>query len=236
MISQKVAQLLLLSKSLCGEEVARLLVDVLSTKFGVPTKNIVAAMRDRASVNSVAMRTVCVLYNKLFDVGEKMNTLLVDKFVKQWIGSSPKTRLAWTTLTGLSYSATRWFEVLDRAFKAFGDVCTFLNDPALPPATSSKIRAIRAILSDVHKYRKLKMELAMLVDAMTPFVQATYNLEGDGPLVLTAYREISTLHSVVANQHYPNVMAIAKKETAGNSSNEQLLIRYAAYEYCSVSA
>ncbi len=48
MISQKVAQLLLLSKSLCGEEVARLLVDVLSTKFGVPTKNIVAAMRDRA--------------------------------------------------------------------------------------------------------------------------------------------------------------------------------------------
>ena len=47
---------------------------------------------------------------------------------------------------------------------------------------------------------------------------ATYNLEGDGPLVLTAYREISTLHSVVANQHYPNVLAIAKKES---SSNEQ---------------
>ena len=252
-ISQKVAQLLLLSKSLCGEEVARLLVDVLSTKVGVPTKNIVAAMRDRASVNSVAMQTVRVLYNRVFDVGclshtldhvgEKMNTPLVDEFVKQWIGMfsrSPKTRLAWKTLTRLpspSYSATRWwswFEVLDQAFKAFGDVCTFLNDPALPPATSSKIRAI---LSDVHKYRKLKIELAMLVDAMTPFVKATYNLEGDGPLVLTAYREISTLHSVVANQHYPNVMAIAKKESAGNSSNEQLLIRYAkncvtpAYEY-----
>ena len=47
----------LLSKSLSGEEVARLLVDVLSTKLGVSTTNVVAAMRDRASVNSVAMRT-----------------------------------------------------------------------------------------------------------------------------------------------------------------------------------
>ena len=50
-IHQKVAQLLLLSRSLSGEEVARLLVDVLSTKLGVITTNIVAAMRDRASVN-----------------------------------------------------------------------------------------------------------------------------------------------------------------------------------------
>ena len=252
-ISQKVAQLLLLSKSLCGKEVARLLVDVLSTKLGVPTSNIVAAMRDRASVNSVAMRTVRVLYNRVFDVGclshtldhvgEKMNTPFVDDFIKSWIGMfsrSPKTRLAWTALTGLpspSYSATRWwswFEVLDRAFKAFGDVCPFLKDPTLPPATSEKIRAL---LDDVHKCRKLKIELAMVVDAMTPFVRATYHLEGDGPLILTAYREISTLHSAVTNQHYPNVAAIAKKESAGNTCNEQQLLRYAkncvkpAYEY-----
>lgn len=65
-IRQKIAQLLLLSKSLSGEEVARLLVDVLSTKLGVTTANIVAAMRDRASVNSVAMRTLRVLYNQNF--------------------------------------------------------------------------------------------------------------------------------------------------------------------------
>ena len=154
-------QLLLLSKSLSGEEVARLLVDVLSTKLGVLTTNVVAAMRDRASVNSLAMRTVCVLYNRVFDVGclshtlhhvgEKLDTPLVDEFFKSWIGMfsrSPKTRLAWTSLTGLpspSFSTTRWwsrFEVLDQAFKAFGDVCSFVNQPDLPPATSTKIREI----------------------------------------------------------------------------------------------
>ena len=81
---------LLLSKSLSGEEVARLLVDVLSTKLGVLTTNVVAATRDRASVNSLAMRTVCVLYNRVFDVGclshtldhvgEKLDTPFVDEF------------------------------------------------------------------------------------------------------------------------------------------------------------
>ena len=89
-VCQKVSQLLLLSKSLSGEEVARLLVDVLSTKLGVLTTNVVAAMRDGASVNSVAMHTVCVLYNQIFDVGclshtldhvgEKLDTPLVDEF------------------------------------------------------------------------------------------------------------------------------------------------------------
>ena len=92
-VCQKVAQLLL-SKSLSGEEVARLLVHVLSTKLGVLTMNVVAAMQDRASVNSVAMRTVCVLYNQTFDVGclshtldhvgEKLDTPLVDEFFKSW--------------------------------------------------------------------------------------------------------------------------------------------------------
>ena len=63
------------------------------------------------------------------------------------------------------------------------------------------------------------------------------NPQGDGPLVLTAYCEISTLHSAVTIQHYPNVAAIAKKESAGNTCNEQQLLRYAtncvrpAYEY-----
>ena len=81
------------------------------------------------------------------------------------------------------------------------------------------------------------MELAITVDAMTPFVRATYNLEGDGLLALKAYREISTLHSVTATQNYPNMLAIAENESAGNASNEQLLIRFAensvrpAYEY-----
>ena len=36
---------------------------VLSTELGISSELVVAAMSDRASVNSVAMRTVSVVYN-----------------------------------------------------------------------------------------------------------------------------------------------------------------------------
>ena len=37
-----------------------------------------------------------------------------------------------------------------------------------------------------------------------PFVKATYNLEGDGPLALNAYEEITKLNAVISTQHFPN--------------------------------
>ena len=94
-IKQKVARLMLLAKSMTGEEVARQIM-VLSTELGIASHLLVAAMRDRASVNSVAMRTVSIVYNQVMDigcfshtldhVGEHMQTPILDDFVKSWIG------------------------------------------------------------------------------------------------------------------------------------------------------
>ena len=105
-IKQKVARLMLLAKSMTGEEVARQLIMVLSTELGIASHLLVAVMRDRASVNSVAMRTVSIIYNQIMDigcfshtlehVGERMQTPVVDDFIKSWIGlfsHSPKSRL-----------------------------------------------------------------------------------------------------------------------------------------------
>ena len=74
-VKQRVGRLMLLAKSLTSEEVARLFVETLSTELGIPSHLIIAATRDRAAVNSVAMRTVRVLYNRLFDVGCISHTL-----------------------------------------------------------------------------------------------------------------------------------------------------------------
>ena len=74
----------LLSKSLTGEEVARLIVESISTELGITSQLVVAAIHDRASINLVALQTIKVLYNRLFDiecfshtldrVGENINT------------------------------------------------------------------------------------------------------------------------------------------------------------------
>ena len=154
---------MLLAKSMTGEEVTRQIIVVLSTELEIPSHYVITAMRDRASVNDVAMRTVKILYNQVMDIGcfshtlylvdERMNIHVLSEFCKSWIGlfsRSPKSRLLWKDLTGLSppsFSATRWwnrFEVMNQILTPFSDVLTFLGNGDLPPATSGNIDCLRA--------------------------------------------------------------------------------------------
>ena len=103
-------------------------------------------MRDRASSNGVAMKTVKVLYPNLVDigcfshtidqVGENFHTPILHEFGITWVSIfsySPKTKLLWKELTGrqmISYSATRWWsgqEVYNQIMVHFGDVEPFLK-------------------------------------------------------------------------------------------------------------
>ena len=68
------------------------------------------------------------------------------------------------------------------------------------------------------------MEISITVDAMEPFVKATYTLEGDGPIALVAYQQISLYVSL---EHYPNVDAVARLLANGNCTHERQLIAYA---------
>lgn len=61
-IQQRVIRLMLLAKSLAGEEVARQLIVCLSTELGINSDQLVASMRDRASVNTVAIRTLSIVF------------------------------------------------------------------------------------------------------------------------------------------------------------------------------
>ena len=109
-------RLKLLAKTMTGEEIAQQIIVILSTEFGISSNLIVAAaaMRDRASVNDVAMRTIKVVCNELLDVGcfshtlnhvgERVNTPILHDFCNAWIAffsRSPKFRLLWRTqMTG----------------------------------------------------------------------------------------------------------------------------------------
>ena len=107
-----------------------------------------------ALVNSVAMRTVSIVCNRVKDVGcfshtldhvgERIKTIVLDEFSKAWIGLfalSLKSPLLWRQPTGLSspsYSPTSWwsyFEVFYQLHTAFRDLLTFLNSESLPPIT-----------------------------------------------------------------------------------------------------
>ena len=105
-IEQRLIIVQLLSKSLKGEEIVRELIHTLTIEYNIGTKNLLAAMRDRASSNGVAMKTVKVLYPDIVDigcfshtidrVGENFHTPILHEFGIAWVSMfshSPKTKL-----------------------------------------------------------------------------------------------------------------------------------------------
>lgn len=225
---QVLVRLKVLAKSLTGEQLAGELIHVLSTSLQVQQANLVATMRDGASVNGCALKVVRAIYPTALDVtcfshaidltGSHFELPTLDLFMQHWIrlfSHSATAKLRWKERTGVamrSFSATRWWskwEVMDQALSYFGDIEPFLEEnDDIAPRTSDHIRAL---LMNVASRKKLIMELAAVVDAGKPFVQATYALEGDGLLVFSAYATLQGLSTAAHQRHYPNVDAQAQK-------------------------
>ena len=181
-LRQRLVQVKIIAKSMTGEELARELIDTLSTNYSVSSSQLLAVMRDRCSVNNVALRTLKVVYPSLVDIGciahtiniagERFKIPVLNEFINIWnslFAHSAKARLCWKNQTGLSvptYSPTRWwskFEVMKDVLVKFGDVEEFVRgNDEFSPATKSKLLAI---VSDSSKKGQLLLELAAVVDA-----------------------------------------------------------------------
>lgn len=106
-VHQRLVRLQLLAKSLNGKEIACELVSVLSTTYGIGSDRLLAAMRDGASTNGVAMRTLEVVYPKCMNiicfshtidrVGERFCTPVLEDFISSWIATAPKQNYAGRT-------------------------------------------------------------------------------------------------------------------------------------------
>ena len=242
-IHQRLVRLKFLMKSMCGEELARELISVLSVTLGVESHRLLVAMRDGASVNTAAMRIVAVMYPKLLDlrcishtldiVGDKFKVPTLSLFMTLWVSlfaHSAKVKALWKDRSGRAmptYSKTRWWskwELMSQVLQQFGDIQPFLEDNVnISPATRAKLLEI---LTDPQQQLLLKMELASVVDIGSYFVRATYDLEGDGVLVLTCYEHILKIRAAIHSGYYPNVQAIARQEFPGNTALQQQWCAY----------
>ena len=83
------------------------------------------------------------------------------------------------------------------------------------------------ILHSVPGLGQLKMELAAVIDIGEQFVKSTYNLEGDGALMVNCYEEIVKLRSVISSVYYPNIAAVSQSLAPGNPLAQQQFIAYA---------
>ena len=154
-IKQYLVRFQTLAKSMAGEEIVRELISTLSAEYDITSERLLAAMKDRESVNWVAMRKIKVVFPNMIDVGyyshtidlvgEKFHTPSLHTFIHPWISlfsHSPRVRLWWKGRTGKamsSYSSTLWWskwEVMHQVMLYFGDIAPFLEEnPELSPAT-----------------------------------------------------------------------------------------------------
>ena len=243
-VIQRLVRLEFVQKSMTGEATARELINILAVSLGIQSHLLIASMRDGASVNGVAMRTVGVIFPDVLDVrcfshtldlvGDKFETPTLSTFISYWISlfsHSPKTRALWKEQVSTSmkmFSKTRWWsrwEVIHQLMKLFGDVLLFLQqNENIGPSLRPKLLDI---LSNPTSLALLKIEMAIVNDVWEHFVKSTYRLEGDGPLALVCYEDILKLRSVIQVGHYPNVYAVAHDLAGSNLHSKQQFVSYA---------
>ena len=234
--------------SQCQEEIARELISIQLVTYSVQSELPLAAMRDPASVNNLAMQTVRVIYPSLVDIGCFSHTLnhvsenfkmpVLTDFMYSWItffSHSPKTRLLWKSQVAHSmttYCATRWWsqwEVVKMVMSYFGNIEPFLcrNDDT-GPTLRPKLLPFSA---DQQKPGLLQLEIAATVDLGEPFVKACYFLEGDGPLAFECYEAIERVSASLCVGNTPNVHAIAQRlsgeQLSDMPTHTQKLVTYA---------
>jgi len=137
-------------------------INLLSTKFGIGPNRLISAMRDRASANNVAIRTIKVVYSNVLDVGCFSHTLdlvgnyfklpNLTEFLNSWLllfSHSVKCKFLWQEHTGkrmATYSQTRWWskwEIIQQILVQFGDVKSFLQkNTDIGPSTRPKLLAL----------------------------------------------------------------------------------------------
>ena len=64
---QRIIRLQLVAKSMRGEEIAREIIAMISTQYGIASNLVVAMMHNRAACNGVAIQTLKIVYPQLVE-------------------------------------------------------------------------------------------------------------------------------------------------------------------------
>ena len=244
-VKQRLVRLQLLAKSLKGEELAREIIMVLAQHYNVQNNSLCASMRDGASVNGAAMRTVKIVFPKVVDVrcfshaidgvGSHFNIPTVKRFLQLWnslFTHSPATRLAWKERTGISkksYSPTRWWswwEVAQQVMLQFAEILPFVQDRLQTAANKATLRHVEEMFEDGQMKLSLQLELAAVVDAGKPLVESTYILEGDGTLAWQCYEQLMVIQNSIQVANLPNLVALSREVSGGNLAFAQQCYQY----------
>ena len=207
-------------------------------------KAALAAMRDRAPVNTKALQTVSVLYPEMLDVGciphfldrvgTKCNIPVLKQIMTTWkliFTTSMKGRRVWKEVSGkvmLRYNATRWWSYWECSKVVFEEWrhITAILDSNEEFADTSRQRLSQILMQDAVQ---LRVELASLME-LEMFVKATYTLEGDGHLIFIAFQKLEELRSLIHVHNFPVILGVVQELFPLNIGDQQRWYQYGLRE------
>jgi hypothetical protein len=214
-LQRRLIKLSLLERSLNSDELARYLMATVRS-MGVENDHIVALISDRASTNTAAIDMMLVFLvfcifigccsHTLNNVGKKFVLDACDDFMTafQSMQRSKGARKAWSDLTGVfptTYSDVRWWSLLEEIQKVWDHrdcLDQFVANCDNEDLADRSIARMKSVLDDPTSRLTLFLQMATGLDAGTPFVQATYNLEGDEFLAPFVYEVIQHLDTFIS--------------------------------------
>ena len=233
-VEQRLTALRTTFKHTTGDELSKLIMQVLLTTLKIDPSDVVGGARDSCSTNAVAMRAIKALLTNLEDfmcishtlshTGEHVELSTLDSFMTPWLSlvqNHPAARTLWKNTIGtamVGYSTIRWCsreEVQNEIatnYGALGDYLQTLVDRDIGEAHPRKMLRIYN-----ENRETLENELALSLD-LKVIISAVYTLEGDGLLILLARSKVDALLSfsdTVGDDQssLPNLAAVLRKNT-----------------------
>lgn len=80
------------------------------------------------------------------------------------------------------------------------------------------------ILEDDDESKELQLQLAIVIDVGKLFVTKTYDLEGDGELIVEAYAQVQEIATAAALENFPLTLTAATEFSEGNQAEVDRLI------------
>ena len=175
----------------------------------IPPHSIVSVARDCASVDGVAVENLRMSLGPSSDVlcvsctldncGKHFKLENVNEFMNGWLimCHSSRARLEWNKLTGAMpkpFSPTRWWsktEVQNSILEHFDKIKDFLEELERNDICERSVRNMLGKYSE--DPLELELAFAALHDASIPFIQATYQLEGNQLETLLAHRWLNRI-------------------------------------------
>ena len=185
---------------------------------GISYRDIYGIMRDSVATNGAALNVLEGIARNFMDmnclshtidhVGEHLNIPEAHEAVSiliQLHSMSAVLTGLWAEFFGIrppSVTNTRWwsrYEFAREVSSRWRDIGLYIQALEDRQCCSSLVRRLRDLLSTGSNLAKIERQLSVSAIVMTPFIKATYDLEGDGFLLPLVFDVLECLTSLCSN-------------------------------------